>query len=183
MRRRLSGSAPWLGIGGLLVFLACDPAPPPERHWFESFEDECDGAPCGWERSLGDADQARWVETIHPGEHGLRLEGVVTVRGPGSPLERTQDFNFASVHAVARCDAGSFLEVEVVVASGAATRTGRALINPEDQWRRVTEEPLTFDETAIEGRVTAVVIRKRGEGVCEVGELVVDDGAFLATGC
>ena len=76
-------------LHALLFVIACRQAPEPDPLLLEeSFEDECSGMACGWERIEGDADGAEWVSTVHPGEHGLRLQPdrvVVLLRGP--PVE------------------------------------------------------------------------------------------------
>lgn len=57
---------------------------PPEVFFAEDFED-CQGT-CGW--SVAGAGSASIVSTIHPGEHGLRLVGPVSIERRFSPVLR-----------------------------------------------------------------------------------------------
>jgi len=50
--------------------LGCGPLEEPIP--LDTFESECDGVPCGWSAAFG---EVGWGETIHPGLHGLVLEG------------------------------------------------------------------------------------------------------------
>lgn len=177
--------APWSIVVFLIGILACDPDPRPRRIYLEDFEALCDGIPCGWERSTGTADQARWVSTIHPGEHGLRLEGEVTVRGPGSGAA-DQPASTASLSArlAARCDADSSLRLDVLlVDSTGASYSASGMTMTTARWDRPTLITLSLGGSPSDGRVSGVVITKMGSGVCEIGEIVVDDEGDRPPGC
>lgn len=168
---------PWLALAALIGALACEPDPFPNRPFYEDFETACDGTPCGWERSDGDASQAIWVESIHPGEHALRLTGEVTVRGPGADPEVPATFSGTrlSVRLVARCDPGDTLAVDVLAIDAFGARHElRSVINPESEWTRVATGFATSATFLDDARISAVIIRKNGEGVCEIGEIVLD---------
>lgn len=170
------------GLASLLS--ACGPGAPPAYLYFEDFETVCDGSPCGWERSSGEPDQATWVETIHPGEHALRLTGEVGVRGPaGSPEERAILGSGIGGCVVARCDAGSRLQFDVLLEDalvGSVVGTVRLL--PPSEWSGPTTADLTLDDDVSDASVTAVLITKTGPGACEVGEIVFEDGTFFFGG-
>lgn len=184
MSRRLAGQRlAWAIVGALVGFVACRPEPAARIHE-EDFETLCDGVPCGWERTSGRADQATWIETIHPGEHGLRLEGETSVRGPGGPPLPSFDPRFLSLALTARCDAGSSLRVEVAITDDAGdTFFGFAIVTPAAEWEPPVPVTLTTDILRANAtRVMAVGISKTGEGVCEVSELAIDKSSFTP-GC
>jgi len=189
----------------ILGALACgdDDAPPNPRLLFEDFEERCGDLPCGWTRLEGDEDQARWVETLHPGEHGIRLSGSgVTVRGPGGEA-RTSALTFGSLQAelTAVCDPDASLVLQLgiteVLEGGGSPRSdtleGPATDVPSD-WGETTLVTLTATTALVDGgfsgptfsrpiRVTGITIQKRGPGECHIGRIVVDDvGATTTTG-
>lgn len=171
---------PWLALAALIGALACEPEPFPSRPFYEDFETACDGTPCGWERSDGEASQAIWVESIHPGEHALRLTGEVTVRGPGADPDVPSTFSGTSlaVRVVARCDPGDTLAVDVLAIDASGGRHEmRSVINPESEWTRVATGSATTGSFIDGGRISAVIVRKNGPGVCEIGEIVIDTQA------
>jgi hypothetical protein len=173
-------------VGLLLGLLACDPDDFPPRIYLEDFETLCDGVPCGWERSAGEPGQARWVETVHPGEHALRLEGEVSVRGPAAAEDaRTTSSTELSARLAMRCEPGNTVRLDVLLVDELGTThqaSGNGTAEPE--WEAATDVRLTTEATAwSRARVTGVVLTKTGDGVCEIGELRIDDGLGNASGC
>ncbi|GAB5541019.1 MAG: hypothetical protein RLO52_42550 [Sandaracinaceae bacterium] len=177
---------PWVVVAVLVAMVACDGHAFPERAYHEEFETLCDGTPCGWEISRGDPDQATWVTTLHPGEHGLRLSGEVTVRGPGAMEEAPdviQRMN-PSLHVAARCDSGSRLQITVLATdrAGVPARASAELPANTD-WSGDATVLLMLDAVVVDARVTAVVIEKTGTGSCEISEITIDDGPLDQIGC
>lgn len=168
---------PWAIVAALVGLLACDPDPRPTRVYLEDFEGLCDGAPCGWERTSGESEQARWVETIHPGEHGLRLEGDVSVRGPASDSDaRTVNSRNLSARLAIRCDAGSAVRLDVLLVDELGTTfsaSGDAM--PPSNWDRELITLLVDATMVTNARISTVMISKSGSGACDIGELVIDD--------
>jgi hypothetical protein len=177
---------PWLLVATLLAMLACDPDLPPTRFYDEDFETLCDGTPCGWERTSGDETQATWIETIHPGEHGLRLEGQASVRGTNAGATTGDAFavETLSVELTARCDLGSQLRVDLVLADEfGETFIASALAAPEAAWSPPPGVTVVTDAFAARAaRVTAVGIAKTGPGACEISAIAIDS-VPLPTGC
>jgi hypothetical protein len=176
---------PWLVLATLLAMVACDPVLPPTRFYEEDFETLCEGAPCGWERTSGDVTQATWVETIHPGEHGLRLEGQASVRGTSAgELRDAVATQLLQVELTARCDPGSQLRVDLVLADEVgAMFSASALAVPQPEWARPVGVMVTSDSfRANTTRVMAVGIAKTGPGACEISEIAVD-AVPLPAGC
>lgn len=176
----------WLAVSILLAIVACGPADAPQRFYDEDFEELCDGVPCGWERTSGAADQATWIETIHPGEHGLRLEGEVSVRGPGTEVGETIDSSVLFVRAYVRCDLDSELRLDVVIADDfGGTYDASALLSPAETWEAPYEAALEGDAPTLPGNavhVVAVGLAKTGPGTCEISELIIDT-TELSPGC
>ncbi|MBX3275221.1 MAG: hypothetical protein KF729_33455 [Sandaracinaceae bacterium] len=174
MRRRARIGA-GLALAAIVAGYACQPERQ-TRVYLEDFEGElCDGVPCGWERSTGTPAQARWVETIHPGEHALQLEGDVTVRGPGA-FDTIRGPRML-LRFVVRCDPGSRLGLDVLVSDGLGTRAlGVAAFAPPE-WDEVSVTLGGGGEIA-DSRISAVVLTKTGPGVCEIAEIVMDDLRF-----
>ena len=177
---------PWLVLAALLAMLACDPGLRPIRFYDEDFEALCDGTPCGWERTSGDATQATWIETIHPGEHGLRLRGQASVRGTSVGETTGEVFlvESLSVELTARCDIGSELRVDLVLADELGnTFTASALAAPEPLWSAPLGALVTTDAFGASAtRVVAVGIAKTGPGACEISAIAIDS-VPLADGC
>lgn len=175
MRARFSW--PWVGVALLLAIVACEREGLAPRFYRADFEQVCDGVPCGWERTSGDPSQATWIETIHPGERGLRLEGEVNLRGPGASADQVWAPDLLSALLTARCDLGSQLHVDVVMADETgASFSATATFNPAAEWRNPIETSLTIvsEPRANAARVIAVGISKTGLGVCEISELIID---------
>lgn len=101
----------------------------------ETFETACDGLPCEWAPLPGSEDAVRRVETLHPGVHGLRLEGdgaaaagPARVEGLGSAggFGRGPEVVFTpppweaplGVQITGRCDEGSGVEVTLTASVG-----------------------------------------------------------------
>lgn len=196
-----------VGVAGILVALACsDPAEPEPTLYAEDFEERCDGLPCGWSQIEGDRGQARWVETFHPGEHGIRLSGSgVTVRGPGSDAaDASLAFGTLQARLTATCDPGNRLVVRVGLVdasdAGGSPRTdtleGRTPATVPTDWGA----PVTLSLTAVSAlgdggfgaspflsgrfRITGVTISKEGSGACVISRIVVDDRLPMAAeGC
>jgi len=181
----------------LLLSFACAPGPGAvrERLVTEEFETQCDdGLPCGWAQVTGEPGAARYVETIHPGEHGLALIGSgVNVRGPGGPT-RPAIVSVGSLQAslVARCDPGAGLTIDLAVAD--ATDAGAFFVDtfegrttPGQTWEQRTVVNLTSTTALSDGgfggsfggtrtiRVLAVALSKTGAGQCEIASFRVDD--------
>jgi hypothetical protein len=150
----------------------------------EDFETVCDGTPCGWERVRGSPIK-RSVETIHPGEHGLRLTGesrarpsigsfrdprrVVLARddGDGALRSRQRDSRSTSSSPTTR----------------RTTRRDRVSIHRS----RLIDGGTTFLNFEDGGdasvtHVTAIAIRKLGSGSCDVTNLAIEEGG-IQTGC
>jgi hypothetical protein len=175
VRRRSIPALAWLVVAGVVVGYACEPERA-ERVYYEDFEGElCDGAPCGWARSSGTAEQARWVETIHPGEHGLALTGDVTVRGPGSAA--TVFGPSILLQMVVRCDEGSRLGVDVVISDELGSRSLGVDAFAPTEWDEVSVTLGSGGEIG-SSTITAIVFTKTGSGTCEIGEVIVDDLRF-----
>lgn len=184
MRSTLRSRAPWLAVALMLAFVACESDAPP-RFYRESFEMLCEGVPCGWSRTSGNADQATWIETIHPGEHGLRLIGDVSVRGPAVMGEEPIALGAAFVRVTARCDTGSMLRVDVVLADTVGSQiTGSALFTPPEDWSSPFDAALSADVplSGTATRVIAIGIAKTGTGACEISEIAIDD-QIIPSGC
>ncbi len=146
----------------------------------ETFEEVCDGAPCGWEQVAGPAGGAMFVETI-PGEHGVRLIGDgVAISGPVSGDEVIGGSIPASqlqAHIIARCDDGAILSIIVSMQDVAGTPIDMVTsLRPATTWdgdRPVL--PLTARDPPITpssfSDILGIIIRKEGPGACEVDYL------------
>lgn len=185
MSSRRIAVAAWTSIAALLGVLACEPEEAPRRMYVEDFETVCDGAPCGWSRTMGSADQATWVETIHPGEHGLRLTGDVTVRGPeaGEDARRLRG-DSVTLHVANRCDVGNTLDAVVVLEDDSGTlHDGVARILTSPDWTNRGVRTVFDSGTIVGGRVVSVILEKGGPGSCEVGDITVDITPICTEGC
>lgn len=180
MKKPCRSRAPWVLLALLLAMMACAPEDEPPRFYREDFETLCDGVPCGWQRIVGDEDQAVWVETVHPGEHGLRLTGNVTVRGPGTmDVDEPVVAAALSARVAARCDSGSTLRFDIVLADSLGTQsTSSTAHSPPAEWG----EPLVFWPSPVPepasgtlSRVVAIGITKAGAGACEISDIAIDD--------
>jgi hypothetical protein len=132
------------------------------------------------------ADQATVVSTVHPGEHGLRLEGVVSVRGPGSTEDADTIFGSAiDARVVARCDPGSTLTMDVLAVEPGSgiVWTATTTIATQDEWTDPIPVLLELDGSPAGARITAVVLSKTGAGACEIDEIAIDDTALDKVGC
>lgn len=185
----------WLCLG----LLACREVPDgPTRLYEESFEEVCTDeatgfeTPCGWSQVAGPEGGASWVETLHPGEHGIRLAGEeTTVRGPAG-MNRNSVLLFGAIELFisARCDRGTQLIVQAgvrdVTTGNADTFRGRA--TPSDEWGNGTIIELVSDRALVDGglsggpfggtfdvQVDLLSMRVTGGGACEVDHLVIDD--------
>lgn len=182
MRQPARSRAPWAFVALLLAVMACAPEDEPPRFYREDFETLCDGAPCGWQRIVGEPDQAVWVETIHPGEHGLRLVGDVTVRGPGTMATDDPIVTAAlALQLAARCDLGSSLRVDVVLADPFGAQfsgTTSPALAPAAEWTEPTIVFPTFGgapPSDFASRVVAIGITKAGAGACEISDIAIDE--------
>lgn len=182
---RVHTRAAWVVVIMFVAMIACEPEEGRRLAYDEDFETACDGVPCGWTRTDGEASQATWIETIHPGEHALRLSGEVTVRGPEATEEaRRLSQSNATVYVANRCDLGNSLFVTVVVETDEGMlRDSREMVTTSPDWtNRVTR--LQFGEPRIVGgRVVSVILEKEGAGECEVGDIVVDTEDICLDGC
>lgn len=174
MKRRTRW-VPWALLAGIVAGWACEPSRT-ERVYYEDFEGElCDGTPCGWERSSGTPEQARWVETIHPGEHALALTGDVTVRGPGSSA--TLFGPDILMQMTVRCDAGSRLAVDVVISDELGSRALGVDAFTPTEWDQVSVT-LGDGGDISSSTIQGIVFTKTGTGTCEIGEIFLDDIFF-----
>ncbi len=193
-------------IASVLLALACgddDSADVPLYR--ESFEDACGDTPCGWSIVQPSDGTARYVETIHAGEHGIALEGDdVIVRADVEDARGVATFMLGSLQAlvVARCDATSTLRLRVALASrgdAAAGPSSDALeaninVGTETLERATVALMATtglrdggFGSTpvATDVEILGVSFEKDGPGRCEIADIIVDDYAFMFTdpGC
>ncbi len=166
----------WIGVATIIVGYACQPAVV-TRAYLEDFEGElCEGAPCGWERATGTAEQATWVETIHPGEHALRLTGMVSVRGPGSdtPLLGPD----VQLRMTVRCDPGSALDVDIIIVDELGTRPLNFTPVAGDSWGATVLTLGRGGGVISNSQIAAISIRKTGSTACEIGDIRIDDIGF-----
>jgi len=174
-RRRVVGV--WVVLAGIVAGYACEP----DRRvpmYLEDFEGElCEGSPCDWSRTSGTPGQATYVETIHPGEHALRLTGDVNVRGPGSDV--TLPGPEIRVRMTVRCDAGARLTVGVIISDDLGTRPLRFEAFAPTRWAETTVTVGGGGEIAM-SRLAAVELTKTGSGSCELAEIMIENfrGAF-----
>jgi len=175
-------------LQGLLFCLACRQVPEGERLLLEeSFETPCTEEECEWALVLGEDDGAEWVSTVHPGEHGLRLQPGVTVRKGYDLAPRGVTVMSGALQGVvsARCEPGGQLDFEVLVRDerSADAYGGRAAIPAE--WGVPVSVSLTSDFALSDGgmalgsvtpalEVTSVLIRSSGSAPCTIDHLRVD---------
>lgn len=144
----------------------------------DELRQDCDGLPCGWTSSGGDA---RFVPFLHEGERALELTGVLT--RPLSAFSLTSPVeDEAQVYILARCERATELVISLEVDVDppryfearlpAGTPTGGlplprhelplALLDPEED-----AAPLTGDLIAFR----ALELRVEGPGRCTVSDL------------
>jgi hypothetical protein len=173
---------------GLLFCLACRQVPEGEPLLLEeSFETECSDTACDWAQVLGDEGGAEWVSTVHPGEHGLRIQPGVTVRKGYELDPRGVTVMSGALQGLvsARCEPGGQLDFEVLVRDerSADAYGGRAPIPSE--WGIPVTVSLTSDFALSDGgtaigtsvpelEVTSVLIRSSGSAPCTIDHLSVD---------
>jgi hypothetical protein len=169
----------------LVLLLACSLAttaaacagPDPVSLYRETFEDVCDGTPCGWEQVTGPAGAAIFVETL-PGEHGVRLIGDgVAISGPAEGDEvqgETISPTNLQAHIVARCDEDAIIQIIVSMQDVTGTPVDmQTSLTPATTWNG--DRPTMF-LSAREPPVTpvgftdilGVILRKEGPGACEI---------------
>lgn len=169
-RRRLASV--WLVLGVIVAGYACEP----DRRvptYLEDFEGElCDGAPCDWSRTSGTPGQARYVETIHPGEHALQLTGEVNVRGPGNDVVLPGPN--VRVRMTVRCDAGSQMTLGIIISDELGTRPLRFEAFAPTVWTETTVTVGGGGEIAM-SRLAAIEVTKTGSGSCEIAEIMIED--------
>ncbi|MEM9067677.1 MAG: hypothetical protein AAGE52_04200 [Myxococcota bacterium] len=175
----------------LLGVLACRELPDgPERVFEESFEDRCDGVPCGWSQSAGPDAAVRSVETFHPGEHGIELRGDgTTVLSPmGEVAPAVLMFGSLEANLSARCtDASLAIEVGLIDDATGISDTFRGRVSPPGDFAR-SITALIGDRALVDGglsggigggafevRVNTVLLRLEGDGECVVDHLIIDD--------
>ena len=172
---------------GLLFVLACRQSPAADPLLLEeSFEDECAGMACGWEQVLGEPGGARWVSTVHPGEHGLVLDPGVTVRRGYDVAPRGVQVTMGALQGAisARCDPGGQLDFDLLVRDemgGADAFGGRPRV-PEE-WGTPISFSLTSDFALLDGGVgtatvdyetTSLLVRNGGSAPCALDHLRID---------
>ena len=194
----MSAAQRWT-LAALLALMACgDDAPPQLEPMFEEqFESACEGLPCGWTQIAGPAGATRWVTTIHPGEHGLELEGEgVAVRGPTPEMPRSALlFSPLRARAAARCDAGAELQLRVTALSETdSIDIFEGRLDTSTEWGGslgdVTLDSVTAPDagpfSARSVRVVGVEVHKTGPGICEIDSLWIDGPGgigFVSSGC
>lgn len=189
-------------IAAILLALACDEnEPPPIRALYsETFDETCDGAPCGWERVEGEPDQAAVVSGAFEGDRAIALRGTgVTVRGPGrdTPVDAQLQFGSLQTRLRARCDAGGELRIAMVVSDETST-TGvvdvlEGTVTPAGDWANATIGTLTASTALADGgvsggpfggtrriRILAVTLAKTGAGECAITEIQIGDFGTLS---
>ena len=175
-------------LHAMLFSLACRQAPEGEPLLLEeSFEEECEGLPCGWAQVLGNPEGAEWISTVHPGEHGLALDEGVTVRRSYEAELRNVQISSGGLQGVvsARCDPGGALDFEVFVrdAAGSPDAYG-GRVGPPTEWGTPVSLSLTSDFALLDGgtglgtpmidlAVSSILIRASG-APCEIDHLRVD---------
>ncbi len=177
-----------IALHGLLFCLACRQVPEGEPLLLEeSFETPCTDMECEWSQVLGDPGGAEWISTVHPGEHGLRLQPGVTVRKGYDLDPRGVTVMSGALGGVvsARCEPGGQLDFEVLVRDerSADAYGGRPSVAAE--WGIPITFTLTSDFALSDGgtalgtatpalEVTSVLIRSSGSAPCTVDHLRVD---------
>ncbi len=143
----------------------------------ETFEDVCEGTPCGWVQVAGPPGATLFVETL-PGEHGIRMVGDgVAISGPVMGDEVVGESIPAGdlqAHVVARCDEGAILSIIVSMQEVSGTPVDMVTsLRPAPTWngdRPVL--PLTAREATVTvfgfTDILSVILRKEGAGACEV---------------
>ena len=180
----------------LLLILACrDPDETRTRLFTEGFEERCDAIPCGWTQLEGPSGAVRYVETFHPGEHGLRIDAGAKANGPSGNVASVVLMSSSLQVAVSgRCERGARLEVEAALrdtASGVAD-TFRGQGSLPETWgasRRVIT--ITSDSALVDGglgggfgalsvdiELIGLTLAVQGEGSCDVDYVVVDAVGF-----
>lgn len=181
----MRGRRLWFFALGIAAYAACADPPPPTIY-FEDFETLCDGTPCGWGRTSGDETQATWVETIHEGDHGLRLSGEVMVQSEEVAVDDGGFVSNVMLHAPARCDAGSSVRVDIVVSDSFGARyTGRVQLAAFPNWGEAPPDQQVGWVDAVPGNIASVVaiaITKEGLGACEISSIMLTDGG-VQPGC
>ena len=157
----------------------------------ETFENLCDGAPCGWAVLQGPTGSVNTVTTIHAGETGVSFAGdAVIIRSNGSgnrgpngaitfPLE---------VRGYGRCDENSTLRIRVRTQDPVTSEQLTYLATPAfgTEWQAQVESALVPVDGRSEvysdvGRsVLYVEIEKTGQGNCEIDDFEIGDAAFRA---
>lgn len=180
------GRGPLVVAAALVIGLACQPDAFPDRLFLDDFETLCDGVPCGWEQTGGDAGRARWVETIHPGEHALELTDEVTVRRTNitPPPDLLLATSTIGVRAAVVCEEAARLELVILLAegSGATREESVSLSSFGTEWETLSPV-LMLSGVVSDPAVRAVILRKTGAGRCRIGELVIDVDAVDSASC
>lgn len=146
----------------------------------DELRQDCDGLPCGWTSSDGDA---RFVPFLHEGEHAIELTGAMTRPLSGFSLTSPVE-DEAQVYVLARCDRATELVVSLEVdvdpprhyeaRLSAGTPTG-GLPLPRHELPLVLVTP-DGDATPLTGDLTAfraLELRVEGPGRCTLTDLHV----------
>ncbi len=173
----------------IALFLIACPGNAPFRIVVESFEDVCEGdSLCEFEQVDGEPGDVTWIETIHPGEHGLRIEAGARLVRSYEPRElRSLGFQAGSAqgYITGLCEEGANIEVAIVMTDD---------LDYTDEFRGTSTLWTEYDGTSFalvgasaldpnsplntQGSVSirplALEIRVRGEGACEIDHLTVD---------
>lgn len=179
----------WLLALSLLLLPSC--SNDPTYAFVESFEEVCDGVPCGWQLQAGSTGSATYNETL-PGEHGLLLSG-----GPMAILRDLPGVELASnsyttdaivVDVAARCpdfDALTFeVTVELLASGELEVLTGT--VSPSGSWDGtldvvgLTSASGGFGE--LFGDVVSIRILKTTTGTCELDYVALRMQSFLFEG-
>jgi hypothetical protein len=167
-----------LSIGAsMLAMIASCARPPATPLYRATFEDVCDGTPCGWQQVSGPAGGAIFVETL-PGEHGVRLIGDgVAISGPADGDEIVGGSitpGGLQAHIVARCDAGAILSIIVSMQDVSGTPIDMfTSLDPSETWNGdrpvlplMAQDPLVTPLGFSD--ILGVILRKEGAGACEI---------------
>jgi hypothetical protein len=177
MARRAAGAAGLLSLVVLLAACPCDPGQP--EVFYDSFEEDCDTLPCGWNLLAG---QASHVVTYHAGEHGLELSGNARVERALAGVVLASEGDPASVSMVLRRDPEAGLSLTLEIESGGDVRTLTAELQPGRNFEPHLLEPVRLwlpgdEETSYQGwNVLRIVIEHTGTGSCVLDDLRILSG-------
>ncbi|MEM9192600.1 MAG: hypothetical protein AAGF12_25720 [Myxococcota bacterium] len=185
----------WTIIAALVSAAACtQDVEPPARLLYETFDEPCDGLPCGYSQTMGPPGAALYGPGFHPGDGALTLRGNSTaVTGPGGESLQSgiDGLSLGTLEArvFGRCDSGDSIRLSAVIrhtsTSGVETEDifdGRAILASD--W--TTDEPIPisassvldpmspFSQFSIDPlQVDRVLLEKTGSGECSISTLII----------